>query len=40
MARRVNMDYDKPLIVALIGALSTMPAEILTWLLVRMGIGE
>lgn len=34
------MDYDKPLIAALIGALSTIPAEIITRALVLIDIAK
>ncbi|HCF51170.1 MAG TPA: hypothetical protein DER60_12865 [Syntrophomonas sp.] len=34
------MNNDKPLIAALLGALSTMPGEIFTRLLVSFGIGQ
>ncbi|SDH85266.1 hypothetical protein [Desulfosporosinus hippei] len=34
------MKYDKPLIVAMIGAVSTMPSEVLTRLLLLLGIGK
>ena len=34
------MKYDKPLVAALIGALSTIPAEILTRAFVSFGIGQ
>jgi hypothetical protein len=34
------LEYDKPLIAALLGALSTIPCEILTRALVFFGIGK
>ncbi|MEN6324671.1 MAG: hypothetical protein ABFD18_00455 [Syntrophomonas sp.] len=34
------MKYDKPLVAALIGALSTVPGEIFTRVLVSSGIGK
>jgi hypothetical protein len=34
------MKYDKPMIAALIGGISTIPAEIVTRMLVNAGIGE
>ncbi|MHB8074203.1 hypothetical protein [Desulfosporosinus fructosivorans] len=34
------MKYDKPLIAAIIGAVSTVPSEVLTRLLLLFGIGK
>lgn len=34
------MKYDKPLVAALLGAVSTIPAEIITLILVFLGIGK